>query len=113
MSGTEFATTNLAVAAFLTAGRHLRLLDIDVSDPQHAQFVFEDSEHRGSQLEASFLTEGALVPGAEFHRQLRVLRRMIDDRMRNATVRVAPEQTRIINSNDRGFSKHGFTQFQQ
>jgi hypothetical protein len=35
---------------------------------------------KGDQFESGFLTQDALVPGAQFHRQLRVLRRLIDEK---------------------------------
>ena len=76
----QFSTSNLAVAAFLTAGKHLALNRVEFDREGIANFVFEDPERKGEQLEAGFLTEDAVVPGAQFHRQLRVLRRLIDER---------------------------------
>jgi hypothetical protein len=104
MKSPTFATASLGTAAFLVAGRHLRLVDTDVSDPMHARFVFEDPEAQGSALEAGFLTAGALVPGAEFHRQLRVLRRLIEDRA--ATRERASTQRATFNS--QGFKENGY-----
>lgn len=77
-----FNTTNLALAAYLVAGKHLNLERVDVSDPSHAEFVFADPNNRGQQLEAAFLTTDAPVPAASFHRQLRVLRHLIDEKTR-------------------------------
>lgn len=98
-----FRTANLAAAAYLTAGKHLTLLDIDVSDPRRAIFVFDDPDDRGSGLETGFVSGGALVPGAEFHRQLRVLRRLIDERVRNSRKR-----SMIDDTQDRQLGGEGF-----
>jgi hypothetical protein len=46
--------------------------------------MFEDSQSQGPELETGFVSGSALVPGAEFHRQLRVLRRLIEERLANA-----------------------------
>jgi len=75
-----FCTANLGLAAFLTAGRHLALNRVEFDDQGVAIFVFDDLERRGEQFEAAFLTQDALVPGAQFHRQLRVLRRLIEEK---------------------------------
>lgn len=45
-----------------------------------ATFVFADPRGCGHNLEAGYLTEDAVVPAAQFHRQLRVLRRLIEQR---------------------------------
>ncbi len=76
----SFRTANLAVAAFLTAGRHLVLSRVEVDGQGIAIFVFDDPDRKGEQFEAGFLTQDALVPGAQFHRQLRVLRRLIEEK---------------------------------
>ena len=103
----EFTTANLAVAAFLTAGKHLRLMDVDASDSRRALFVFEDPEARGGELEAGFLTGGALVPGAEFHRQLRVLRRLIEERSGDRYVpSAARNKTSSRTAQSEGYKDH-------
>jgi hypothetical protein len=76
----QFSTSNLAVAAFLTAGRHLALSRIEFDDQGIAMFVFDDPDRKGDKFESGFLTQDALVPGAQFHRQLRVLRRLIEEK---------------------------------
>jgi len=96
---THFDTANLAVAAYLTAGKHLRLLDVDGSDRRRAMFIFEDPQGQGSRLEAGFLTDGALVPGAEFHRQLRVLRRLVEER-------IAEQQRQFQHTNFKGYEQN-------
>jgi hypothetical protein len=42
----QFSTSNLAVAAFLTAGRHLALNRVDFDDHGIAIFVFDDPQGR-------------------------------------------------------------------
>jgi hypothetical protein len=74
-----FVTANLAVAAYLVAGRHLQLVRVDATDSAPAEFIFTDPEHRGDELEAGFIAD-ALVPAATFHRQLRTLRRLIEEK---------------------------------
>lgn len=76
----NFCTANLAVAAFLTAGRHLALSRVEFDGQGIAMFIFDDPDRKGEQFEAGFLTQDALVPGAQFHRQLRVLRRLIEEK---------------------------------
>jgi hypothetical protein len=77
---TRFRTPELGVAAFLVSTKQLSLIDADVEPSGHAIFVFDDPTGIGRQLETSFITGGALAPAAEFHRQLRVLRRLIENR---------------------------------
>jgi hypothetical protein len=88
----QFSTSNLAVAAYLTAGKHLTLNQVDCDSQSVAIFVFDDPDHRGEQFEAAFLTKDALVPGAQFHRQLRVLRRLIQEKQ---------DRNKLHNSNSR------------
>ena len=77
----KFATPNLALAAYLVAGQHLRLLDVQLADDRRrAVFVFADDDAQGSRFEAGFHTGNAAVPAAAFHHQLRVLRRLIEER---------------------------------
>ncbi len=75
-----FRTSTISVAAYLVAGRHLLLDRIDVDELGRAVFVFSDPNDSGERLQNDFLTQNALVPGAEFHRQLRTLRRLIDEK---------------------------------
>lgn len=76
----EFTTTSLGLAALLTAGHHLQLIRIDTADPDRARFIFSDPEQQGARLEAEFISGEALVRAAEYHRQLRALRRAIHER---------------------------------
>lgn len=75
----EFVTTNLALAAYLVAGRHLQLARLAAADSGPAEFIFADPEHHGDELKASFIADAA-VPAATFHRQLRALRRLIEEK---------------------------------
>jgi hypothetical protein len=75
----NFCTANLALAAFLVAGKHLNLERLGVDQSGVAEFMFGDPEGTGLRLEADFLQD-APVPAATFHRQLRVLRRLIQEK---------------------------------
>jgi len=75
----NFCTANLALAAFLVAGKHLNLERLGIDHSGVAEFVFNDSEGRGPRFEADFLQD-ASVPAATFHRQLRTLRRLIQEK---------------------------------
>ena len=77
---TEFRTTDLGIAAYLAAGQHLDLLQIETDSGGRAVFVFEDPQNRGQELAVAYLTRDAVVPGARFHHQLRALRRMLEQR---------------------------------
>ena len=51
----EFCTTNLPLAAAITAGTKLKLLRID-STPTRAVMVFDDPSEIGTSLELEFLS---------------------------------------------------------
>ena len=85
-----YRTSNLALAAFLVAGRHLTLSHVDATDSTRVEFVFDDHGGAGRRLEAAFLTGDAQVPAAEFHRQLRALRRLIEEKSRQRATRGYP-----------------------
>jgi hypothetical protein len=75
----NFCTANLALAAFLVAGKHLNLERLGIEQSGVAEFIFCDPDSKGPRFEADFLQD-ALVPAATFHRQLRVLRRLIQEK---------------------------------
>lgn len=77
---TEFATTSLGLAAMLTANHDLQLVRIDTADPDRARFIFSDPKQEGARLEAEFISGDAVVRAADYHRQLRALRRAIHER---------------------------------
>jgi len=80
---TQYKTRTLAFAAFLVAGKHLRLDHVEVTDSLGV-FVFEDNG-RARQLEAAFHTQDAVVPAQQFYRTVRTLRRMVESgKQRNA-----------------------------
>jgi len=66
-----FHTRNLGLAA---------LLRVEVDRFGHGTFVFEDEHAKGPELEVAYLTRGATVAAAEFHRQLRVLRKLLSEK---------------------------------
>ena len=72
-----FETHNLALAAFLIAGRYLRYLSTHV-EAGRATFVFEDLDGRGPRLEGEFLS-GAECSATLFHSTVKRLRREIDE----------------------------------
>ncbi len=72
-----FETHNLALAAFLIAGRHLLYRSTHV-EAGRATFVFEDLDGRGPKLEGEFLS-GAECPATLFHSTVKRLRREIDE----------------------------------
>lgn len=74
----QYATTDLGVASFLIAGTHLRLSGTKVAGDRQVLFVFDDPDGSGNELEAEYLAGDALVPGAKFHHQLRLLRRIVE-----------------------------------
>jgi hypothetical protein len=74
-----FSTRNIALAAFLVTGRHLKLNHLEM-DGAIGLFVFDDEKQQGDELEAAFLTQDAVVPASQFYRTIRTLRRMIDER---------------------------------
>ncbi|HTM87486.1 MAG TPA: hypothetical protein VL155_04740 [Terriglobales bacterium] len=78
----DFRTDSLALAAYIVAAKLLPLATIEI-DPSRrfASFVFRDLAHRGSELQAQFLSGQAMVDANLYHHQLRTLRREIDDRL--------------------------------
>jgi len=76
-----FITSSLPFAAYLVASDSLRLREIRLTDPRRAVFVFEDRDSCGAELESSFLGGSAVVNALAFHRELRSLRRSIDEKI--------------------------------
>ena len=71
-----FQTHNLALAAYLIAGRQLRYTGTRI-EAGRATFVFEDPDRRGPILEGEFLS-GAECSATLFHSTVKRLRREID-----------------------------------
>jgi hypothetical protein len=81
MTDNAFVTSSLPLAAYVIASRSLRLREIKLTDPRRAVFVFEDEQGRGPELDKAFLDGSAVVSAFSFHRQLRALRRAIDEKI--------------------------------
>ena len=94
MSDRAFVTSSLPLAAYLVASGNLSFREIRLTDPRRAVFVFDDELGRGPKLESQFLNDEAIVPALSFHRQLRILRRAIDEKIFAARSGVT-EQTLI------------------
>jgi hypothetical protein len=73
-----FATSNLGLAAYLLASKRLKLIGIETSNPNQADFVFDDPGGGGEAIDIEFGAGDPLVPAVSFHRALRSLRHMID-----------------------------------
>ena len=97
----SFTTSSLPLAAYLIAGGSLEFLEIELTTPNKAIFVFRDLQQRGAELERQFW-KGAHVSAVGFHTQLRLLRRAVDDKTSAARSGVAgPTQFKGKNSNVR------------
>lgn len=73
----EFCTTNLPLAAAITAGTKLKLLRID-STPTQAVMVYDDPSEIGTSLELEFLSGQFMVPASQYNVQLRARRRQVE-----------------------------------
>lgn len=77
----QFTTTDLALAAFITTTQQLALAGVDIRDPRRATFVFTDPERRGPSIQAEFMADAVLVSAGMYHKNLRGLRRLIQDQI--------------------------------
>ena len=80
-----FATSNLGLAAYLLASKRLKFVRIETSNPNQADFVFDDPSGTGEAIDIEFGAGDPLVPAASFHRALRSLRHMIDRKGSSST----------------------------
>jgi hypothetical protein len=73
----EFRTTNLPLAAAITASIKLRLIRVD-ADVKQAFMVFDDPSGVGTDLELEFLSGQFMVPASQYNIQLRAMRRQVE-----------------------------------
>jgi hypothetical protein len=76
-----FITSSLPLAAYLVASKELQLHSIKLTDPRRGAFVFDDPQHRGRELESHFIQGHAVVVAINYHHQLRILRRSLDEKL--------------------------------
>jgi hypothetical protein len=65
-----FRTTNLPLAAAITAGAKLKLIRVDATATT-AHMVFDDPGEIGTGLELKFLSGQFMVPASQYNVQLR------------------------------------------
>ena len=85
---TQFATSNLGLAAYLLASKRLQFVGVDAVDPSQADFLFNDPDGSGDAIDIEFGAGDPLVPAASFHRALRSLRHMIDRKGSSSTNKI-------------------------
>jgi hypothetical protein len=73
----EFRTTNLPLAAAITASTKLKLIRVD-ADTKQAFMVFDDPSEIGTDLELEFLSGQFMVPASQYNVQLRAMRRQVE-----------------------------------
>jgi len=73
----EFRTTNLPLAAAITASTKLKLIRVD-ADTKQAVMVFDDPLGIGTDLELEFLSGQFMVPASQYNVQLRAMRRQVE-----------------------------------
>jgi hypothetical protein len=73
----EFRTTNLPLAAAITASIKLRFIRVD-ADVKQAFMVFDDPSGVGTDLELEFLSGQFMVPASQYNIQLRAMRRQVE-----------------------------------
>ena len=84
----EFRTTNLPLAAAITASTKLKLIRVE-ADPKQAVMVFDDPSGIGTDLELEFLSGQFLVPASQYNVQLRAMRRQVEIKLAAARTKEA------------------------
>jgi hypothetical protein len=84
----EFCTTNLPLAAAITASTKLKLIRVD-ADTRQALMVFDDPSGIGVDLELEFLSGQFMVPASQYNVQLRAMRRQVEIKLAAARTKEA------------------------
>jgi len=84
----EFRTTNLPLAAAITASTRLKLIRVDANTKQ-AFMVFDDPSGIGTDLELEFLSGQFMVPASQYNVQLRAMRRQVEIKLAAARTKEA------------------------
>lgn len=104
-SSRTYATNDLAFGAFLIASGRLRFRELELSDPRgRARIVFADPDEIAAGLKNEFDDGNTFVEPREFHRQLRALRKSIDDKAMalRSDCPERPEGTRAARTQNKG-----------
>jgi hypothetical protein len=90
-----FTTSNLGLAAYLIAAKKLRYTRTIGKHPDPAEFVFDDPNSVGPELELAYINNEATVVASDFLTRVKFLRRSIDlaEKQRVADARQAREST--------------------
>lgn len=86
-----FSTSNMGLAAYCIASRRLKYVKTIGNHPNPADFVFEDPDNIGPQLELEYINGETTVVASDFLARIKSLRRSIDiaERQRVAAKRAA------------------------
>ncbi|GEM_PF-3794619 len=85
----EFRTTNLPLAAAITASTKLKLIRVDADSIKQASMVFHDPSGIGAQLELEFLSGQFMVSASQYAVQLRAMRRQVEIKLAAARTKEA------------------------
>lgn len=80
-----FTSKRLPLAIYLHACAKLHFLRCERSDDHRVSFVFNDSEHRGNELELAF-DSGAELPATAVFASQKFLRRKMSEALNNRRI---------------------------